>query len=43
MAPEQTIGRGQDGELVEVTPKVMRIRKRHLDPHERKRQSRKAA
>jgi GTP-binding protein len=27
--------------LVEVTPKVMRIRKRFLDPHERKRQSRK--
>jgi len=31
-----------DDELVEVTPKVVRIRKRFLDPHERKRQSRKA-
>lgn len=29
-----------DDELVEVTPKAIRIRKRHLDPHERKRQSR---
>ncbi|MDB5670790.1 MAG: hypothetical protein JWO25_1749, partial [Alphaproteobacteria bacterium] len=29
--------------LVEVTPKVIRIRKRYLDPHERKRASRKAA
>ena len=28
-------------ELVEVTPKAIRLRKRHLDPHERKRQSRK--
>jgi predicted membrane GTPase involved in stress response len=28
-------------ELVEVTPKVIRIRKRHLDPHERKRAARK--
>ena len=29
-----------DDELVEVTPKSVRIRKRYLDPHERKRQSR---
>jgi len=25
-----------------VTPKAIRLRKRYLDPHERKRQSRKA-
>lgn len=29
-------------ELVEVTPKSIRLRKRFLDPHERKRQSRKS-
>jgi len=38
---EQAIAYIQDDELVEVTPKVIRIRKRFLDPHERKRQSRK--
>jgi predicted membrane GTPase involved in stress response len=32
----------QDDELVEVTPRAIRIRKRYLDPHERKRQSRNA-
>jgi hypothetical protein len=32
----------QHDELVEVTSRVIRIRKRYLDPHERKRQSRKA-
>ncbi|HEY5722398.1 MAG TPA: translational GTPase TypA [Allosphingosinicella sp.] len=42
MTLEQAIAYIQDDELVEVTPKVIRIRKRHLDPHERKRQSRKA-
>ncbi len=42
MTLEQAIAYIQDDELVEVTPKVVRIRKRHLDPHERKRQSRKA-
>ena len=31
-----------DDELVEVTPKSIRLRKRQLDPHERKRESRKA-
>src|SRR5919206_408740 len=41
MTPEQAIAYIQDDELVEVTPKVVRIRKRYLDPHERKRQSRK--
>ncbi|HMJ92516.1 MAG TPA: translational GTPase TypA [Allosphingosinicella sp.] len=42
MTLEQAIAYIQDDELVEVTPRVIRIRKRHLDPHERKRQSRKA-
>jgi GTP-binding protein len=42
MTLEQAIAYIQDDELVEVTPKVVRIRKRYLDPHERKRQSRKA-
>ena len=36
MTLEQAIAYIQDDELVEVTPKVMRIRKRYLDPHERK-------
>lgn len=42
MSLEQAIAYIQEDELVEVTPKVVRIRKRFLDPHERKRQSRKA-
>jgi GTP-binding protein len=42
MTLEQAIAYIQDDELVEVTPKVIRIRKRHLDPHERKKASRKA-
>ena len=41
MTLEQAIAYIQDDELVEVTPKAIRIRKRHLDPHERKRASRK--
>lgn len=41
MTLEQAIAYIQDDELVEVTPKHVRIRKRFLDPHERKRQSRK--
>lgn len=32
-----------DDELVEVTPESIRLRKRHLDPHERKRSERAAA
>ena len=32
----------EDDELVEVTPKHIRLRKRSLCPHERKRQSRQA-
>lgn len=43
MTPEQAIAYIQDAELVEVTPRSIRLRKRYLDPHERKRQSRKAA
>jgi GTP-binding protein len=39
---EQAIAYIEEDELVEVTPKAIRLRKRHLDPHERKRQSRKA-
>jgi GTP-binding protein len=42
MTLEQAIAYIQDDELVEVTPKSIRLRKRHLDPHERKRASRKA-
>ena len=39
---EQAIAYITDDELVEVTPSHIRLRKRFLDPHERKRQSRKA-
>jgi GTP-binding protein len=42
MSLEQAIAYIQDDELVEITPKVIRLRKRHLDPHERKRHSRKS-
>ncbi|HEX2803553.1 MAG TPA: translational GTPase TypA [Sphingomicrobium sp.] len=42
MSLEQAIAYIQDDELVEVTPKHIRIRKRHLDPHERKRAARRA-
>jgi GTP-binding protein len=41
MTLEQAIAYIQDDELVEVTPKNIRIRKRYLDPHERKRAARK--
>src|SRR6187551_973075 len=41
MTLEQAIAYIQDDELVEVTPKAIRIRKRFLDPHERKREARK--
>jgi len=40
---EQAIAYVDEDELVEVTPKAIRLRKRHLDPHERKRESRKTA
>ena len=39
---EQAIAYIDEDELVEVTPKSIRLRKRHLDPHERKRASRAA-
>jgi GTP-binding protein len=38
---EQAIAYIDDDELVEVTPKSIRLRKRRLDPHERKREARK--
>ena len=37
MSLEQSIAYIDDDELVEVTPKAIRLRKRYLDPHERKR------
>ncbi|TVV74888.1 translational GTPase TypA [Sphingomonas solaris] len=40
MTLEQAIAYIDDDELVEVTPKTIRLRKRHLDPNERKRASR---
>jgi GTP-binding protein len=39
---EEAIAYINDDELVEVTPNVIRLRKRYLDPHERKRQARAA-
>ncbi|CAG7594751.1 MAG: translational GTPase TypA [Candidatus Midichloria sp.] len=39
---EEVISYIKDDELVEVTPKNIRLRKRHLCPHERKRESRKS-
>ena len=42
MSLEQAIAYIDDDELVEVTPNAIRLRKRFLDPHERKRQSRSA-
>ena len=40
MSLEEAIAYIDDDELVEVTPKNIRLRKRYLDPHERKRQAR---
>ncbi len=37
---EEAIAYINDDELVEVTPSAIRLRKRYLDPHERKRQAR---
>ncbi len=42
MSLEQAIAYVEDDELVEVTPSAIRLRKRHLDPHERKRADRRA-
>ncbi|WP_438727651.1 translational GTPase TypA [Parasphingorhabdus sp. DH2-15] len=41
MTLEQAIAYIDDDEMVEVTPKSIRLRKRFLDPHERKKASRK--
>ena len=43
MSLEQTLAYIQDDELVEVTPHHIRLRKRSLGRHERKRQARRAA
>ena len=43
MSLEQAISYIDDDELVEVTPKSIRMRKRFLDPHERKRQAKASA
>ncbi len=43
MTLEQAIAYIDDDELVEVTPQNIRLRKLHLDPHERKRASRAKA
>jgi GTP-binding protein len=40
MSLEQAIAYIEDDELVEVTPSAVRIRKRYLDPHERKKHQR---
>ena len=40
---EQAIAYIDEDELVEVTPKSIRLRKRFLDPHERKRANRAKA
>ncbi len=41
MSLEQAIAYVEDDELVEVTPGAVRLRKRHLDPHARKRAERR--
>ncbi|WP_071798786.1 translational GTPase TypA [Natronohydrobacter thiooxidans] len=43
MSLEQAIAYIDDDELVEVTPSAIRLRKRFLDPHERKRQAKASA
>lgn len=40
MTLERAIAYVAEDELVEITPKAIRLRKRHLDPHERKRATR---
>jgi GTP-binding protein len=42
MSLEQAIAYIEDDELVEVTPSAIRLRKRYLDPHERKKNERKS-
>jgi GTP-binding protein len=41
MTLEKALAYIEDGELVEITPKSIRLRKKLLDPHERKRAERK--
>jgi GTP-binding protein len=43
MSLEQAIAYIEDDELVEVTPGAVRLRKRYLDPHERKRHEKRSA
>ena len=43
MTLEDALAYIQDDELVEVTPKFIRLRKRYLDPNKRKRASKQAA
>lgn len=43
MSMEDMISYINDDELVEVTPKALRLRKKHLCPHERKKESRAAS
>ena len=43
MPLEKALAYIQDDELVEVTPKSIRLRKRYLDPNERKRMEKQAA
>ena len=43
MPLEKALSYVADDELVEVTPAVIRLRKRYLDPHERKRMAKKMA
>src|SRR3546814_10936497 len=43
MALEQAISYIDDDEMVEVTPKSIRLRKRYLDPNERKKANRAKA
>ena len=43
MPLEKALAYIQDDELVEVTPKSIRLRKRYLDSNERKRMERQAA
>ncbi len=42
MSLEQAIAYIEDDELVEVTPSAIRLRKRYLDPHERKKHARRS-
>jgi len=43
MSLEKAIAYIDDDELVEVTPNAIRLRKRYLDPHDRKRQAKAAS